>query len=74
MRRNENNHTVRLPKKTSQLSAGKEATALCHKKGRYMRDICIVYVNGVDVSLAQLDAALACVYRQYLGEVKLPPN
>jgi len=55
----------------AELTFGKEATALCHKKDRYKRDICIVYVDGKDVSLAQLDAGLAWVYRKYVGE--LPP-
>ena len=53
----------------SQLAAGKEATAICQKKDRYKRHICIVYVSGDDVSLAQLEAGLAWVYRKYVGEL-----
>jgi endonuclease YncB( thermonuclease family) len=59
-------------KHLSQLAAGKVAEAHCHKKDRYKRHICIVYVDGKDVSLAQLEAGLAWVYRKYVGE--LPPG
>jgi hypothetical protein len=55
-------------KRLSQLAAGKVAEAHCHKKDRYQRHICIVYFDGKDLPLAQLDAGLAWVYRKYSGE------
>ena len=35
---------------------------------RYHRDVCIVFVNGQDVGLAQLDAGLAWWFRKYAHE------
>jgi endonuclease YncB( thermonuclease family) len=35
----------------------------------FERYICIVYVDGKDVALAQLDAGLAWVYLRYLSEI-----
>jgi endonuclease YncB( thermonuclease family) len=59
-------------KNMSDLSAGKQAEAICYKRDRYKRLICTVYVNGEDVALAQLDAGLAWWYRRYANEQ--PPS
>jgi endonuclease YncB( thermonuclease family) len=59
-------------KNMSDLSAGKQAEAICYKRDRYKRLICTVYVNGEDVALAQLDAGLAWWYRKYAKEQ--PPS
>jgi endonuclease YncB( thermonuclease family) len=56
-------------KHLSDLAFGRTAEADCYKRDRYKRQICIVSVNGKDVGLAQLDAGLAWVYRQYVGEL-----
>lgn len=56
-------------KHLSDLAFGRTAEADCYKRDRYKRQICIVKVNGQDVGLAQLDAGLAWVYRQYVGEL-----
>jgi endonuclease YncB( thermonuclease family) len=53
----------------SKRAAGKVAEALCYKKDRYKRHICIVYVDGKDVALAQTDAGLAREYLRYLNEL-----
>jgi endonuclease YncB( thermonuclease family) len=53
----------------SDLAFGKVAKADCYKVDQYKRQICTVYVDGQDVGLAQLDAGMAWVYRQYVGEL-----
>jgi endonuclease YncB( thermonuclease family) len=58
-------------KHLSEIAAGNEATNHCYKRDHYQHLICIVYINGEDVALAQLDAVLAWVYRQYVGELSL---
>ena len=57
----------------SELTFGKEARADCYKIDRYDRDVCIVYVDGKDVGLAQLDAGLAWWFRKYAHE-QLPKD
>jgi endonuclease YncB( thermonuclease family) len=52
----------------TELSYGKLATAECHKVDRYGRDVCTVWVNGVDVGLAQLRAGFAWHYKRYASE------
>jgi endonuclease YncB( thermonuclease family) len=52
----------------SDLSHGRAATADCHKRDRYGREVCTVYVDGLDVGLAQLDAGMAWWFRRYANE------
>jgi len=52
----------------SELAFGKDAKADCYKVDRYDRDVCVVYVGGKDVGLAQLDAGLAWWFRKYAHE------
>ena len=52
----------------SGLAFGKDAKADWYKIDRYDRDVCIIYVNGKDVGLAQLDAGLAWWFRKYAHE------
>src|SRR5215475_14221984 len=47
---------------------GKDAKADCYKVDRYGREVCIVYVHGRDVGLAQLQAGLAWWYWKYAHE------
>lgn len=51
-----------------ELSHGKLVTAECHKQDRYGRDVCTVWVNGVDVGLVQLKAGFAWHYKKYASE------
>jgi len=55
----------------SKLAFGRDAKADCYKIDRYGRDVCIVYVHGRDVGLAQLQAGLAWRYRKYVHEQHL---
>jgi len=55
-------------KHMAKLAFGKQAKADCYKIDRYKRLVCIVYVDGKDVGLAQLDAGLAWWYRKYANE------
>jgi len=52
----------------ARLAFQKQATADCYKTDKYRRSICIVYVAGQGVGLAQLDAGLAWWYRKYANE------
>lgn len=52
----------------TELSYGKLARAECFKVDRYGRDVCTVWVNGVDVGLAQLRMGLAWHYKRYSSE------
>jgi endonuclease YncB( thermonuclease family) len=52
----------------SHLAFGRIAAAECHKLDRYGRFVCVVRVDGVDVSLAQVKAGLAWHYKKYAHE------
>jgi endonuclease YncB( thermonuclease family) len=43
----------------SELAFGKDAKVECYKVDRNDRDVCIVYVDGKNIGLEQLDAGLA---------------
>jgi len=47
---------------------GKPATARCHKRDRYGRDVCVVVVEGMDVGLEQVRSGWAWWYRDYAKE------
>jgi endonuclease YncB( thermonuclease family) len=46
----------------------KRVEARCHKKDRYGREVCAVYVNLRDVGLEQIRAGMAWWYREYAHE------
>jgi len=48
----------------------RDATAECHKTDRYGREVCRVFVDGVDIGLAQIRAGLAWFFKRYAGELK----
>ena len=48
----------------------RDASAECHKTDRYGRQVCRVFVDGVDVGLAQIRAGLAWFFKRYAGELK----
>lgn len=52
----------------SDLVFGKEVLVDCGKTDRYRREICVVFVNGKDVNLAQVEAGMAWWYRKYAKE------
>jgi endonuclease YncB( thermonuclease family) len=52
----------------SQLCDGRLVTASCPKMDRYGRMVCAVWVDDVDVSLAQLRAGLAWHFKRYASE------
>lgn len=51
-----------------QATAGKDVTIGCHKRDRYGREICRVWVDSVDLPAALLAAGLAWHYREFLRE------
>lgn len=53
------------------LCAGGLVTASCPKIDRYGRHVCTVWVDEVDVSLAQLRAGLAWHFKRYASEQSL---
>jgi endonuclease YncB( thermonuclease family) len=50
------------------LAYGKLVSATCPKVDRYRRDVCTVWVDGIDVSLALLRAGLAWHFIRYAHE------
>jgi endonuclease YncB( thermonuclease family) len=52
----------------STLCYGKLVTANCPKVDQYGRRVCTVFVNGVDVNLAQVVAGLAWHYKRFVHE------
>src|SRR5262250_403486 len=46
----------------------KQVEARCHKKDRYGREVCAVYVAGRDVGLEQIRTGMAWWYREYAHE------
>ena len=49
----------------------KHVEARCHKKDRYGREVCAVYVSLRDVGLEQIRAGMAWWYREYAKEQTL---
>jgi len=49
----------------SSLAFSKPARAVCGKTDRYGRQVCQVFVDGLDVGLAQVAGGMAWHYRQY---------
>ncbi len=47
---------------------GREARLQCGKTDKYKREVCVVYVNGQDTNLSQLNAGMAWWYRKYQRE------
>lgn len=54
-----------------QLTFNRLVIARCPKVDRYGRDVCTLWVDGVDVSLAQLRAGLAWHFKRYAHEQPL---
>ena len=54
----------------SNLAFKKAATLDCYKTDQYRRKVCRVWVDGVDVALAQVRAGLAWHYKQFQSEQK----
>lgn len=52
----------------SALVYGKEVEARCHKRDRYGRKVCAVFVGSRDVGLDQVRAGMAWWYREYARE------
>ena len=52
----------------SRLAFGRSANADCSKQDRYQREVCTVFVDGLDVGLEQIRAGLAWWYRRYANE------
>jgi endonuclease YncB( thermonuclease family) len=52
----------------STLCYGKLVTANCPKVDQYGRRVCTVFVDGVDVNLAQVAAGLAWHYKRFILE------
>ena len=52
----------------SELAYGRLVAADCPKVDRYKRLVCVVRVDGSDVSLAQIKAGLAWHYKKYANE------
>ncbi len=50
------------------LAFDREVKADCPKMDRYGRQVCRVFVNGKDVSAAQLEAGMAWWFRRYANE------
>jgi len=46
----------------------KSIEARCHKKDRYGREVCLIYVNRRDVGLEQIRTGMAWWYREYAHE------
>ncbi len=40
----------------------------CSKREKYMREVCVIYVNGQDANLAQVKEGMAWWYRQFQRE------
>ena len=51
-------------------ASDRAATAECPKADRYGREVCRVFVDGVDVGLAQIRAGLAWIFKRYASERK----
>ena len=51
-----------------ELALGRLAAAACPKTDRYGRSVCTVWINDVDVGLAQLRAGFAWHYKRYAPE------
>lgn len=47
------------------LAAGKNARTDCREKDRYKRDVCTVYVDGVDLNVEMVQSGHAWVYERY---------
>jgi endonuclease YncB( thermonuclease family) len=52
----------------SHLTAGKRVETRCHKRDRFGRDICAVFVDTRDIGLEQIRHGLAWWYRDYARE------
>jgi len=52
----------------SALTFNRLAQADCRKIDRYRRQICVVYVDGLDVGLEQIKGGMAWWYQQYARE------
>lgn len=50
------------------LAMGKSATADCRKRDKYLREICVVTVEGKNLGLEQVRAGMAWWYREYISE------
>ncbi len=46
----------------------REVKTVCHKRDRYGREVCRVFVGSQDAALAQLRAGLAWHYKRFEGE------
>lgn len=52
----------------SSMQYNRPAQADCRKTDRYQRKICVVFVDGRDVGLEQINAGMAWWYQQYAKE------
>ncbi len=52
----------------ARLVHGRHVAAHCHKRDRFGRDVCNVFVEARDVGLEQVRDGLAWWYREYAGE------
>jgi endonuclease YncB( thermonuclease family) len=52
----------------AQLVQGKRVEARCHKRDRYGREVCVLFVGTQDVGLEQVRNGLAWWYRDYARE------
>jgi len=52
----------------SALTYNRTVEADCRKVDRYRRNVCVVFVGGMDVGLDQVKAGMAWWYRQYAKE------
>ena len=55
-------------KSLSDMAFGKDAQAKCTGSDRYERQICTIFVSGVNVNQAQVHRGFAWVYRQYAAK------
>ena len=55
----------------ARLAHGRRVEAHCHKRDRFGREVCNVFVEGRDVGLEQVRNGLAWWYREYAREQRL---
>ena len=47
---------------------GRDVILECGKIDKYRREVCVIYIDGRDINLAQIEVGMAWWYKQYKRE------